>query len=295
MEITQHEDPNEISISFPSEINERFYDAVLIIGNGFDRAFSLETNYESFVEHSLFKELLSKGNNLAQYLYKKKKLKKWIDIENELAIFSRSELPNTLTFYNEFKELSNQLMKYLESLNINEKIDESNIAFQLIKKVNRFKTLIIDFNYTSTVDKILKKLNERDNKLIRHLKIHGSLINQDIIFGVDDKAKIRDEHIFLKKSVSQNYKTENFNAILAECNSIGIFGHSLGETDHMYFSDFFRHYTMDKNKYSNKDIAIYYFGEESRLELHMQLDKLTNKSIAKFKRNNRVKFINTQK
>lgn len=135
-------------------------------------------------------------------------------------------------------------------------------------------------------------MTDKNNKLT-HIKIHGSVKNKNLIFGVDDNAKINPNHIFIKKSVNDNFQTKDFSTSITECNSLGIFGHSLGKTDHMYFQDYFKNACKTKNKNSEKDITIYYHGESSKVNIYKQLDILTNRQISKFKQNNRVELIDT--
>ena len=68
---------------------------VAIIGNGFDLNLGLKTSYSDFVNSKDFKSLLNKGNYLVDYLDGKHNLQKWIDVENELKLYSASQ--NILT------------------------------------------------------------------------------------------------------------------------------------------------------------------------------------------------------
>jgi len=198
-------------------------------------------------------------------------------------------------FQSDYKSVSSALVAYLRQIKT-ETIDKDYFAYHVIERLLEFRCLVIDFNYTNTFRQILFELikNPKQHNL-SHIKIHGSLINEDIVFGVDDKTKINKDHIFLKKSVSEHFKPSDFSTSIAECKTLMVFGHSLGETDHMYFQKYFRSSCLSGNENSNKQIGIYVYGESSRLNLHKQLDVLTNKQIALFKQNNRVQFVDTSK
>ena len=116
-----------------------------------------------------------------------------------------------------------------------------------------------------------------------------------MIFGVEDKADIYPKHIFLKKSVNINFKPLDFSKVIIQANSFGVFGHSLGETDHMYFEEFFRHTCRDINKTKPKSINIYYYDEGNYYNIYKQIDTLTFKKITKFKQYNDVKFYDLKK
>ena len=151
--------------------------------------------------------------------------------------------------------------------------------------------MILDFNYTKTIENILITMNLSDDDINKRLiKIHGSL-EDGIIFGVEDKADIKNEHVFLRKAFNEKYKAINIIDILQYHEEIHIFGHSLGETDHMYFEDYFRKISMPNHSNEKSKIHLYHYGHDSYTQLFIQLDKLTNKSLTNFKRNNEFKTI----
>ena len=57
------------------------YDKLLVIGNGFDLALGLKTSYIDFMEW-LMNEHCMDGTDLYEFLSRKLKVKRWIDIEN---------------------------------------------------------------------------------------------------------------------------------------------------------------------------------------------------------------------
>lgn len=78
------------------------------------------------------------------------------------------------------------------------------------------------------------------------------------------------------------------------CKNLIIFGHSLGETDHMYFESFFKETSL-RAKNEKRNIFIFYYGEVSYEGIAAQLDILTNKNISGFRINNNVEFIDLLK
>jgi hypothetical protein len=269
------------------------YDVVLLIGNGFDLNYGLKTGYCDFIKSKNFTDLLIDNNNeLATHLKSRHNIENWIDIENELKNYSKFYSGLKPDFFKDYKNLSLALMSYLNNLEI--KSNSKCTSYKLIESIANLSTLIVDFNYTPTLQKIFKELEKQDYNLhIDHVKIHGSL-ETDIIFGVEDKANIYEKDVFLKKSVNENFKAIDFSEAINTCSNFIIFGHSLGETDYMYYEDFFKKASKSKN-YDNRNIILYYHGEESYYNIFRQIDKLTSKNVTKFRQYNKVKLINTLK
>jgi len=278
------------------ELPDYNFDAIVIIGNGFDLSLGLKTSYTDFVKSKEFKLLLENENLLAKHLDGIHTLENWIDIENELKNYSKRFSRNNDNFFNEFKNLSSALKEYLNNLkDIN--LNEDLMAVKIIKAVENLPTLIIDFNYTDTVSKIAEFLKfdiNTKNSHIHHMKIHGSLDTNDLIFGVEDKADISSKHVFLKKSVNKNFKPIDFSEEILTSTNFVVFGHSLGETDHMYFEDYFRKSSLSSKSRESQNIVVYYYGESSYYDLFAQIDKLTMKRVTKLKQLNEVEFYDTK-
>ncbi len=269
-------------------------EVVLIIGNGFDLSFGLKTSYGDFLASKQFEKLILDGNLFADYLKSKPGLSNWIDIENELAEYSLKKKPETYSFMEEFELLSHQLIDYLSSIDISN-LKSNCAAYALVRDLNEYNKLVIDFNYTGTFASVQRSVDSPESGKCTHIKLHGSLDENYIIFGTDDKSKILADHVFLKKSFHDEFKSTQFSKELKNCKTVIFFGHSLGVTDHMYFSKFFKQACWEGNSYSNKDIRIYHYGKRSKLEIGKQLDFLTRTSIGLFKQFNDFTFIDSSK
>lgn len=256
---------------------------VFIIGNGFDLNLGLKTSYQDFIKSEHFKNHLGKGKQLFEHLQSKYELQKWVDIEHELGIFSNTRSECREFVLAEYKELCASLLAYMASLKL-DNIDEQSAAFALIKDNFKDNIEFFNFNYTNSIQYILKNRNmpsEKINKMVYH--IHGSLSQKNIVFGVDDSTEIYPKHSFLRKSFSYNYGEKNINDILSNANKLTFFGHSLGSTDHMYFQKFFTKYA--ENDSHGKKLNFYYYGETGKNELHEQLHTLTNGKVGALKHN----------
>lgn len=65
---------------------------VFIIGNGFDLSLGWLTRYSDYASNREFWPFANEQNSgLAQHLYAKAKLEKWLDIEHELFLYASTE------------------------------------------------------------------------------------------------------------------------------------------------------------------------------------------------------------
>jgi hypothetical protein len=167
-----------------------------------------------------------------------------------------------------YAEIINQLEKYLCTIDVNiEATTNSDIHshFAKIKEPSNThrgeNTLIINFNYTKTVNKYF---DENDN--VQFIQIHGALndVVNPIIFGYGDEAdkyyddieKLNDNE-YLKFMKSFGYaKTTNYQDIIRFLNSssyeVHIMGHSCGLSDRLLLKRIFEHECCHK-------INIYYY------------------------------------
>ncbi|WP_315899020.1 AbiH family protein [Vibrio metschnikovii] len=153
----------------------------------------------------------------------------------------------------------------------------------------------MNFNYTDSVYYILKSLGYEDEVRERIFHVHGSVAQDEIIFGVDDKAHINAEHTFLYKSTSPIFSGGGCIKALDNFDKLHIFGHSLGASDHMYF-DFLASLS---NKFRRSDVIksinLYHYGEKAKHDIYRQLHALTRNSVADLKNNTIYKDIDVSK
>lgn len=256
---------------------------VFIIGNGFDLNLGLETSYKDFIGSSFFtRNLGENGLSLFNYLNEVNK-SNWIDIEKELAIYSKQGLGNQ-NFLNEYEKLCDELKSYIKSIEL-KNVDHEAHAYQVLEKIDwRDDFIILNFNYTNSVSFILSMLNV-PKQVIKDsvIHVHGSAHADEIIFGVDDRSEIDDDHSFLRKSTSSIYSGRRVRKALDNFRTLSIFGHSLGESDHMYFQ-FFRDiiYTF-RGQSSDKTINLYHYGKDAKYSLFKQLHILTERKTGTLK------------
>ena len=265
------------------------YDHVLIIGNGFDLDLGLPTSYGNFLESSNFHALLNCNNRLAEHLSKTKAQNKWVDIELELARFSKVKFvtakPNN--FRNDYLALCDALETYIDGIDYSQ-LNRSSRAARLLARLAEENSLcVVNFNYTETIDHLLPQ----GNKTVKHhrLHIHGSAKLKNIVFGVQDSADIKPNHVFLRKAVSKGFFVECLAGTIMKNaqKSISIYGHSLGETDHTQFEPFFG--LANSSKSSNIDI--FYNSENGYYNLYQQIEKMTSRRLQAFRTQHNLRML----
>ena len=274
-------------------------ETLLIVGNGFDLSIGFKTSYGDFMKSSYFPH--EETSNLCSYLHKQyEENMGWIDIENELSEYSRmlttkklnAKKYNTIldigSLREEYDELKSSLKFYLQ--------EETKRAFgpspdnpakRVIDQLPA-GSKIISFNYTSIIERLTwDKFKDSKGNL---LHIHGSLAPyDDIVFGVEDSAKLSKEHVFLYKAYSPHLKVREFSDWLNSAERIIFYGYSLGDTDRQYFEKFFRKLCSGDSSFT--ELVFYYYGQASYDNLIWQLQMLTNHKLTQLQILNKLEFI----
>lgn len=269
------------------------YKTVLVVGNGFDINLGMETSYNDYLHSKNFIRVKS-GVPFLEHIEKINKLNNWVDIELELKKYVNTPVfrRNGESFKKEHEVLCSSLKAYLQSLDYSSSNELPTDALRLLGGFEDRYIYVLNFNYTITVDFISRSLFPRPK--IKEVKMHGSFENE-IIFGVEDNADIPEEYIYLKKSTHPKFKPINFSNRLSDAEEVVFFGYSLGESDHMYFKEFFEEQSRKATARKLMKIRIYHFGEDSYFQIHSQLDKLTNRNITGLKQYNDVRFIDLKR
>lgn len=253
---------------------------ILIIGNGFDLNLGLKTSYKDFIQSDNFKTLVENKNSMAEYFNEKNELNNWVDIEKEITKYSIKVKDEDLNIKKDFVEIKSALTNYLEKAQ-KEEINKDSKAFKILEEEINSIDIIFNFNYTDSIFRIAEILKQDIEK--KHWHIHGSIKEQDIIFGVEDNARIHNEHIFLKKAYNKNYGKYSIKKMFNKENEIIIFGYSLGITDSSYFKNYIWERAIDVIQTQFK---FYYYGDLGWDEMMKIIDKYTANRLTEFRANN---------
>lgn len=274
-------------------------ETLLIVGNGFDLSMGFKTSYGDFMKSSYFPH--EETSSLCSYLHKQyEENMGWIDIENELSEYSRMLTTKKLN--------APKINTILDIDSLREEYDElkSSLKFYLLEETKRAfgpspdnpakgvinqlpaDSKIISFNYTSIIERMTRDRFCTSKGNLLH--IHGSLAPyDDIVFGVEDSAKLSKEHVFLYKAHSRHLKVQEFSDWLNTAERIIFYGYSLGDTDRQYFESFFRKLCSRDNTYT--ELVFYYYGQSSYDNLIWQLQMLTNHKLTQLQILNKIEFI----
>ncbi len=281
-------------------MNNNQYEVALVIGNGFDLNLNLETSYSNYLESNIFQTSFSdaKEGSLKWELFKKysenkENELKWIDLEVFLKEYFSERFVRE-TPRKQFEDLVENISLYLKTIELPDSGTYKNKqTYQLLNEIKDKNFIILNFNYTNSVKKILKDLNV-DNGIIskRLIHVHGSLDKKNIIVGVDEKFNQLRSTSFLRKISNINFINNNINEIFENSENVVLFGHSLGETDHSYFDDFLINRSKERSN-DKKGIFVFYHGSEDWYNKVYEISKLTNDRFKKLRDYNKFEIFDT--
>lgn len=258
---------------------------VFIIGNGFDISLGLKTQYKDFYNYYLNTETPEdkpQVKKLKEHLKKdqseKGGYKYWSDLEigmgNYTTAFSSVE-----DLKEAYYDLNDKMKAYIEEVNnkdlpstikSNKLIEDLSYPYKYLRarfredvrkflrrwETSTYETHIISFNYTDTIERILKMKDgnirlrdsyfQRNNTLYPIIHIHG-IIDEDPLIGVNDKMQIKNEELRESEDVQECLVKPKLNEMLAHAidekaislikvaTVICIYGHSLGDSDNLWW------------------------------------------------------------
>lgn len=274
----------------------------LILGNGFDLNMGLPTSYSDFYKYYLQIDSPKSTNLIKQEIGEKPR--NWADLEKSLGEISKKYLQDSDAYIEAFENVRDELAKYLgevdkylipnlnnlvgqflqDILDIDRYLDnkpkqEYRDFLKVINSPNDIELNVINFNYTSTVEKMMALKNERvmpPKKLNFHEVIHVHQdLNTGILMGVNDVSQITNDGygnnfdiraMMVKPFINEMFAAGNDKKAfgkLVGSDVIIIFGTSFGETDEIWWNGL-------SNATYNKNTCILYspYENESIMPLH---------------------------
>lgn len=287
------------------------YDHMLIIGNGFDLNLGLQTTYRNFIESFTFKRIYARHlqekkhkakpqPSLLDFLYGKKYIENWYDLESALLEYVSKRLDDS--FVNNIQEdkkdydtLCNCLITYLFGLFQNDSISakQANLmsksaAGQILRILKSDRNIVYSFNYTpiqiiAHIATYIDKMNTKAEIVRLHYAIKeeslikGKTKNENIILGIEtcDISRIAPGYSFLMKSNNPKYKSTTIAYDLLNTRNVIFFGHSLNQMDFGYFRAYFRFLTLNTD--NERILTIITKDEMSRITLldNLRLEGIT--------------------
>lgn len=257
---------------------------IFVIGNGFDLDLGMKTKYSDFANSSYWPisdTPVNQGplySNLYEYKRRLKDIEKtnWFDLEEMLLRFATSVNRNIyieehverdqkifLNFESQFSEYLKDAQSKLGHKDLN------TVSVNVLNSIrdNGYFKYIYSFNYTDFTALSKYYANYVPENIVN---IHGSLADDSIILGINDKVKIPKSYRFLFKSRSKFYHSNNLVEDLLNSDECVFFGMSFGSIDSIYFEHFFN--TVINNAKNDKtakkkNITIFTYNEESRVSI----------------------------
>jgi hypothetical protein len=185
---------------------------LLIIGNGFDRALGLKTDYKSFIKNHLIKQMkstlvlndnihlidsqgyfsinssdiideqhLKTKNYFLSRLLNQFNLTNWVDIEELYFKILTEEKYDVKKLNEEFSLIKKELEIYLTSVSKERTGNHMHQFFTGLSKQKENELMVLNFNYTDVFERIYAHLFNNH----KTINIHGQLDTPDnpIIFG----------------------------------------------------------------------------------------------------------------
>ena len=263
---------------------------VFIVGNGFDLALGLPTKYSEFAHSDYWPVsedaaerrdylLQKKYTSLEAYLDDRRNLETWFDLEQELYKYAQEkglggahnenadDIKRNIEY---FYLLQTKLCEYIRSVQNNFRKFHYDVARDVLEAIvnNGFFNSMYSFNYTE-----LPPILDHNN--IECIHLHGSIKDNSVILGVDEK-KLREGYEAFMKASSKHYKSHDLYNALSFANEIVIFGLSFGDIDYSYFDRFFKGLVDgESTKEENKQyITIFTKDDNSRMAILRQLRKM---------------------
>lgn len=281
---------------------------VVILGNGFDLDLHYVTSYKDFVESDYFAPMKGKEipkdiiiffqasdknsmqiypNGLAKYILDFKEYNNWVDLEICVRDYCKLHV-NDIDFSiikKEFFALRFFLYHFIShsyaARNETKRIGQTKteVAYILMDMLAQSKAdwNIWTFNYTYLCKDLLKdfKFDECEIESRIHY-IHGSIYNgsTNIVLGTGNDSDVMKVCPDAIKSQWGNYTALKnlYDEQVNNAEHIIIMGHSVGETDSLYFCNLFDNSNV-------KSITIMTSNEQSLESIKKNLNKYTNSKM----------------
>lgn len=268
---------------------------VLIIGNGFDLDLGWNTRFKDFAK-SHFWPLRTKAPDcpMAEFLHEKVDIECWYNLETILKVFASdtgSRIAADPLDEIFFDSLKKSLCQFIRQ-ETRKTIDSESLAAKVLKACveNGYFSSIYTFNYTD-----LYAIAEQAQIHTRfdYQYVHGNIVRDSIILGIDDMTSVRPGYSYLKKVRSPHYRSHHIRYDLQECDEVVFFGLSFGEIDYPYFSDFFYTQSNCSSRDELKHITIFTKNNTARLFILEQLHRMNGGHLEQLINDNDFKIIMT--
>lgn len=149
---------------------------------------------------------------------------------------------------------------------------------------------IYSFNYTNAFNLIKFDNYSSDSMDTEFFYVHGSLTQNNIVFGVED-GSVSEDFTFLNKSFHAAFgSSPDISDAIINADEVHFFGCSLGNTDDAHFKHPFKVISQRRNKARKTQLFFYTFGKSGYQDIMKRILALTENRLSEFKITNDVFF-----
>lgn len=234
---------------------------ILILGNGFDLALGLNTSYTKFWEEAYHYALnkrtsdLSKPiDRLADIVSNDKEKYGWVDLESSIKELAKNHLSYSgqLSKRESFQICRAYLKQFLSQVDYS-KIQSPEFILNMFRDTKDLE--IYTFNYTNLSVEASQLGIDLSKSTVHY--VHGSLNGDNFILGCDEFEGISPNERFLCKTGDSEYRGTDMVRKLQSAEDVVIFGHSLGDSDRDYFTEYFKGLVSLRDSFSyNRSLTI---------------------------------------
>ena len=249
----------------------------------------------------------------------------WVDIESIYYKLLTQYIDNNkavIKLNNDLNFIKLKLEEYLNTINLNDVLSNDNrklfvhqfydgistsdvIDAKTEEFISRESIYCLNFNYTSSLKKVIESVEIKGTIPFQVNHIHGLLnsVNEKIIFGFGDEMdkdykniENLNDNMYFEHIKSFNYfKNNNYRNLLSYLDSndyqVCIYGHSCGLSDRVMLNEIFEHDNC-------KSIKIYFYENENgendftnktmEISRHFNSNKLMRRKIVDFNPTNKI-------
>ena len=276
---------------------------VIVTGNGFDLDLGWRTSYKDFYDaHNGWRMHKTEQDDLFQYMIKCT-ASNWFDFEKTLFDYAIHrakiglDIDLVIRDLQDYKSFKDQLFHFIKERS-KEPVRKESFAYRLteayIKQRKRYQhngrmfMNWFSFNYTP-LDNVARQIDP--NYDFSYIPVHGTIAQNNIIFGIHDDERILPEYRDLQKSMDDNYESHGIVRAMLDSNLIIFFGLSMGFIDSIYFQELFKGLSDIGNSQSFQGKSIFFITKDTRskkdiknklLDMKLQPQILFNMSNVEF-------------
>ncbi len=278
---------------------------IYVIGNGFDLDLGWRTSYRDFFDSKLtgWNAHVRPGEDCLPGYLLAHAGENWYDLERTIYDYcllkSKGELDEDLMKrdYNDYTSIKNQLVYFVKERS-KEPLNKESKAYKLLSSYiertsqaqipDDMRPELISFNYTP-LGNVAKQIDPKAD--FRYRAIHGTIENNNCIFGFQDDIQIKGDYRDIQKSMDDNYNPGRIMPLMMDASGITFFGLSMGYTDAVYFREILKRISQPGDYQTRKRMEVEFITKDnqSKKDIKKNLQDI-GINLQELSTNNKVTF-----